>query len=129
MLRGYQRNDTGTDMKRPVYKALGFASVGLGAIGAVLPIMPTVPFLLLAVYFFARSNPELEQKILDHPHWGPQVLDWRERRAISRRSKTMAIGAMATGAVFTWFTLGHPYYLISIAILVICGTWIATRNE
>ncbi|NNC59816.1 MAG: YbaN family protein [Erythrobacter sp.] len=116
-------------MRRPVYKALGFASVGLGAIGAVLPIMPTVPFLLLAVYFFARSSPELEKKILDHPHWGPQVLDWRERRAISRRAKTMAIGAMATGAVFTWFTLGHPYYLISIAILVICGTWIATRNE
>ena len=116
-------------MKRPIYKALGGLSVGLGAIGAVLPIMPTVPFLLLAVYFFARSSPELEQKILDHPQWGPQVRDWRERRAISRRSKTLAIGAMATGAVFTWFTLGHPWYLVSLAILVIAGSWIATRNE
>ena len=79
-------------MKRPLYKGLGFLAVGLGAVGAALPIMPTVPFLLLAVYFFARSSPELEQKILDHPHWGPHVKDWRERRAISRRSKTMAIG-------------------------------------
>ena len=70
-------------MKRPIYKALGFTALGLGAIGAALPIMPTVPFLLLAVFFFARSSPELEQKILDHPHWGPQVLDWRERRAMS----------------------------------------------
>ncbi|MEC7399651.1 MAG: YbaN family protein, partial [Pseudomonadota bacterium] len=93
-------------MRRPLYKGLGFVALGLGAIGAALPIMPTVPFLLLAVYFFARSSPELEQRILDHPHWGPHVKDWRERRAISRRSKTMAIGAMATGAVFTWFTLG-----------------------
>ena len=116
-------------MKRPIYSALGLLSVGLGAIGAFLPIMPTVPFLLLAVYFFARSNPDWEQKILDHPHWGPQILDWRERRAISRRAKTMAIGAMATGAVFTWYTLGHPWYWISIAVLVICGGWIATRNE
>ena len=114
---------------RMVYRVLGYIAVALGAIGAFLPIMPTVPFLLLAVYFFARSSPELEQKILDHPHWGPQVLDWRERRAISRRAKTMAIGAMATGAVVTYFTLGEPWYWVSIAILVIAGSWIATRNE
>tara|TARA_B100000700_G_scaffold217616_1_gene239410 strand:+ start:25 stop:375 length:351 start_codon:yes stop_codon:yes gene_type:complete len=116
-------------VRRPIFKGLGIFAVGLGAIGAVLPIMPTVPFLLLAVYFFARSSPELEQKILDHPHWGPQVKDWRDRRAISRSSKTMAIGAMAAGAVFTWHTLGHPWYWISIGILVVCGSWIATRNE
>ncbi|MCV0386141.1 MAG: YbaN family protein [Nitrobacter sp.] len=116
-------------MRRTIFKLLGMLCVGLGAVGAVLPIMPTVPFLLLAVYFFARSNPELERRILDHPHWGPQVRDWRERRAISRRSKTIAIVAMASGAVFTYFTLGHPWYWVSVAILVIAGGWIATRNE
>jgi len=114
---------------RRLYLAGGILAVGLGAVGAFLPILPTVPFLLLAVYCFARSNPEWEQRILDHPHWGPQVRDWRERRAISRRSKTLAIGAMTAGAVFTWYTLGHPWYWISIAILVIAGGWIATRNE
>ena len=116
-------------MRRTIFKMLGMLSVGLGAVGAVLPIMPTVPFLLLAVYFFARSNPELERKILDHPHWGPQVRDWRERRAISRSSKTIAIVAMASGSVFTYLTLGHPWYWVSLAILVIAGGWIATRNE
>ena len=116
-------------MTRALYRVLGLLSVALGAIGAVLPIMPTVPFLLLAVYFFARSNPEWEQRILDHPTWGPQVRDWRERRAISRKSKTIAILAMAVGAVFTWYTLGAPYYYISVVILVIAGGWIATRNE
>ena len=114
---------------RLLYRVLGYIAVALGAIGAFLPIMPTVPFLLLAVYFFARSSPELEQKILDHPHWGPQVKDWRERRAISRSSKTMAIGAMTVGAVVTWYTLGAPWYYVSLAILVIAGGWIATRNE
>ncbi|MBD59547.1 MAG: hypothetical protein CL808_05430, partial [Citromicrobium sp.] len=58
---------------RRLYLAGGLISVGLGAVGALLPIMPTVPFLLLAVYCFARSNPEWERRILDHPHWGPQV--------------------------------------------------------
>ena len=116
-------------MRRVIYRLLGMGALGLGAVGAVLPIMPTVPFLLVAVYFFARSSPELEQKILDHPHFGPQVLDWRERRAISRKAKTLAILAMAAGAVFTWVTLGAPWYYISIAILVVVGGWIATRNE
>lgn len=114
---------------RLFYRLAGLVSVALAVIGAVLPLMPTVPFLLLAVYFFARSNPEWERRILDHPHWGPQVLDWRERRAISRRAKTLAISAMTVGALFTYFTLGAPWYYASIAILVIAGGWIATRNE
>ena len=114
---------------RLLYRVGGFLALGLGVIGAVLPIMPTVPFLLVAVYCFARSSPDLERRILDHPHWGPQIRDWQERRAISRRAKTLAIGAMATGAVVTYYTLGHPWYWVSIAILVIAGSWIATRNE
>ena len=116
-------------MRRQLYLAAGLVCVGLGALGAALPIMPTVPFLLLAVYCFARSSPEWERRILDHPYWGPQVRDWQERRAISRRAKLLAIGAMTAGAVFTWYTLGHPWYWISVAILAVAGTWIATRNE
>ncbi|MCB2085034.1 MAG: YbaN family protein [Sphingomonadaceae bacterium] len=114
---------------RRLYLAAGLFFVALGAIGAALPIMPTVPFLLLAVFCFARSNPDWERRILDHPHWGPQVRNWTERRAISRRAKVMAIGAMATGAIVTWFTLGHPWVWVSVAILAISGSWIWTRNE
>ncbi|MDC0887390.1 YbaN family protein [Altererythrobacter sp.] len=114
---------------RPLFLAGGILSVGLGALGAVLPIMPTVPFLLLAVFCFARSNPEWERKILDHPQWGPQLSDWRERRAIRRPAKLAAITAMSAGALFTWVTLGAPWVYVSLAILLICGGWIATRNE
>ena len=114
---------------RRLYLAGGIVAVGLGALGAVLPIMPTVPFLLVAVYCFARSNPEWERRILDHPHWGPQVRNWTERRAISRPAKLMALGPMTAGVLFTWYTLGHPWYWISVAILVVAGGWIATRRE
>ena len=114
---------------RGLYFAGGVFAVGLAVLGTILPIMPTVPFLIVAVFCFARSSPKLEKKILDHPFWGPQVRDWQERRAIARPAKVMAIGAMAAGVGFTWYTLGAPYYFISIAILVIAGSWIATRNE
>ncbi len=114
---------------RIFFLVAGLVALGLGIVGAVLPIMPTVPFLLLAALCFARSNPAWERKLLDHPTWGPQLRDWRERRAISRPAKLAALTAMAAGAIFTGATLGAPWVYLSIAILLIAGSWIATRNE
>jgi uncharacterized protein len=114
---------------RPFYLAGGLLAVGLGVIGAFLPIVPTVPFLLLAAFCFARSNPVWEQRLLNHPQYGAQLRDWRERRAISRPAKLAAVGAMSVGVLFTWLTIGWPWVLISLAVLGIAGTWIWTRNE
>ncbi len=114
---------------RRLYLAAGLISTGLGAIGAFLPLLPTVPFLLLAAFCFARSNPEWERKILDHPVWGPQVIAWRERRAISRRAKVVAVVTLLIGVGFTWATLGHPWVWISVTVTVVVGSWISTRAE
>ncbi|MEM6857392.1 MAG: YbaN family protein [Pseudomonadota bacterium] len=116
-------------MMRRLYLAAGLFFVALGVLGAALPLLPTVPFLLLAAFCFARSNPVWEQRILDHPQWGPQIRDWRERRAISRRAKIISIGTLFAGIGFTWFTLGHPWVWISVTVTVIVGSWIVTRAE
>lgn len=114
---------------RRLYLAAGLLFVALAVIGAILPLMPTVPFLLVAAFCFARSNPAWEQRIIDHPTFGPQVREWRDRRAIPRRVKIISVLSLAAGVVFTWATLGFPYAYLSIAILVIGGTWIWTRAE
>ena len=105
------------------------AALALGIVGVALPIMPTVPFLLLAAFCFARSRPDWEQRLLDHPRYGPSLRDWRERQAIGRKAKIGALAAMSAGVIFTGVTVGWPLVLISIAILVICGGWIWTRAE
>ncbi|MEO0690492.1 MAG: YbaN family protein [Pseudomonadota bacterium] len=114
---------------RRLYLAAGVFFVGLGAVGAVLPLLPTVPFLLLAVFCFARSNPGWEQRILDHPTYGPQIIEWRERRAITRKTKIAAIATLVAGIAFTWVTIGFPWVWISVGVLVVIGGWIATRPE
>ena len=116
-------------MQRPLWIAGGLLFLGLGMVGAALPIVPTVPFLLVALLCFARGKPEWEQRLLDHPRWGQPLRDWREKRAISRRAKLSALAAMAVGALVTWLSLGFPWVLISLAILLGVGSWIWTRPE
>ena len=73
--------------------------------------------------------PAWEQALLDHPRYSPPLRQWRERRAISRKAKVSAVLAMSAGVGFTWLTVGWPWVLISVAVLVIAGSWIWTRAE
>lgn len=112
---------------RRTYAFLGYLSLGLGAVGAVLPLLPTVPFLILAAFFFAKSNPVWEKRLLEHPIFGPHIVAWRERGAISRRGKFFALITMAGSAIFGLVALQPPYAAIPAVVAVICGTWIVTR--
>jgi hypothetical protein len=116
-------------LARALYLSAGIAAFIAAMIGIVLPIMPTVPFLLLAAFCFARSHPEWARRLYDHPRYGPAMREWRDRKAISRKAKVSAIAAMAIGVVFTGITLGFPLVLISIAVLLGAGGWIWTRAE
>ncbi|HYJ83095.1 MAG TPA: YbaN family protein [Allosphingosinicella sp.] len=116
-------------MRRFLYLGLGFASVALGAAGIFLPLLPTVPFMLLAAFFFARSSPRLEARILDHPRFGPHVRAWRERGAISAAGKRAALFAFAFSAVLGFVLLPFPWLLAPAAAGLIGGSWIASRPE
>lgn len=114
---------------RHLWLAGGITAMGLGTLGIPLPILPTVPFFLLAAFCFAKSHPEWADRLYSHPRYGAAMREWRDHRVISAKAKVSAIGAMTAGVVFTWFTIGWPWVLISMAVLLICGTWIWTRSE
>ena len=114
---------------KALWLGAGLTALGLGVVGAFLPILPTVPFLLLAAFCFTRGKPEWAQRLYDHPRYGPAMIEWRDRRAIPRRAKVSAVAAMTAGVGFTWFTVGWPWVLISVAVLVTVGPWIWTRAE
>ena len=82
-------------MRRHIKKYLlfffGLLFVVLGVIGAVLPILPTTPFLLLALACFANSSPRFHQMLLHNRWFGNALQQWEDDRSISRTSKVKAM--------------------------------------
>lgn len=114
---------------RFVYIAIGCVAVALGVIGIFLPLLPTTPFLLVAVWAFAQSSPRLETWLVTHPRLGPPLRDWRERGAIPARAKVIAITAMAASLAYIWFIPAIPLYgqVAASLLLCCCATFILTR--
>ncbi len=87
-------------LRRSVYMLLGMVFVGLGVLGAFLPLIPTTPFLLLASFFFIRSSPRLNAWLLRSPLFGPFLQDWHRHRGVKLRVKITAVAVivLAIGA-------------------------------
>ena len=114
---------------RLVYLLLGFLSLLLGLAGAFLPLLPTVPFVILAAFCFARGHPPLEAWLLRHPSFGPHIEAWRARGAIGRRGKRAALLAFAFSAVLGLLLLPLPWALLPLLAALIGGSWVWTRPE
>jgi len=116
-------------LARKLWLLAGLVFVALGFIGALLPLMPTTVFLILAAACFARGEPRLEAWLLAHPHFGPTLRAWRANGAIPRRGKQLACAGMAAGfALFCW--TAHPSGLLVLAVgvgLGLCAAYVLTR--
>jgi uncharacterized membrane protein YbaN (DUF454 family) len=114
---------------RPVYLVLGCLMVVLAAIGAVLPLMPTTIFLILAGWFFARSSPRLERWLLNDPRFGPMLRNWRDTGAISTGAKIIACTSMAVGFLIFWISARPEPWLVVLvgAIMAGCAFYVASR--
>lgn len=116
-------------MARTLYLIAGLFFVALGTIGVFLPVLPTVPFLLLAVFCFARSRPEWAERLYAHPRYGQSLREWRDRGALGHRAKVSAVAVMAISAGLSWATIGWPWAAVVTTVMLCTGTWLWTRPE
>jgi len=113
---------------RQLYLCLGYGSLGLGVIGIFLPVLPTTPFILLAVWCFARSNPALAERLYRHPRFGALLTTWRDQRAIPPRAKIYALSMLALSyGLILWLSESSSLPYILAAIMGGVALYIATR--
>lgn len=103
----------------------------LGFIGVFTPIMPTMPFVLLAAVCFARSSPRFYNWLMNHRWFGPSLRDWKTTGGIRRKNKFLAISllgfSMTPTVVFIIPIMGVKILMAVIGLAV--AAFIATRPD
>jgi uncharacterized membrane protein YbaN (DUF454 family) len=110
--------------------ALALLSLALALLGLFLPVLPTVPFVLLAAWAAARSSPKLARWLERHPHLGPLIVDWRRGGVVRRRAKWTATLLMSLSAV-SLLVFVRPLWLAGSAIACLAAVlaWLWRRPE
>jgi uncharacterized protein len=117
-------------VSRWLFKALAVTSLILGIIGAFVPVMPTVPFVLLAAWAATRGSPGLAHWLETHPRMGPMIMDWRHGGVVSRKAKRVATVTMAGGAL-VMVAFVRPWWVpaTAISIMTVVDVWLWLRPE
>jgi uncharacterized membrane protein YbaN (DUF454 family) len=106
----------------------GLMSVAIGAVGVVLPLLPTTPFLLIAAFAFARSSTRLDNWLREHRSFGPLIDNWHRDGSIDRSAKRIAIIVVLLTPVITWL-FGAPLWIIACQLVVLsaAAVFVLTR--
>jgi uncharacterized membrane protein YbaN (DUF454 family) len=89
--------------------------VALGLAGVVLPVLPTTPFLLLALWAFARSSVRFHDWLYNHRYFGARLHDWHEHRVIPLRAKLTAWSVMTASMGYIVYQGTLPSWLLLVA--------------
>ena len=109
---------TARGVRRWFFSGLAGVFLVLGALGAILPGLPTTPFLLLASYFLSRTSPRWNRMLLKSKFFGPILSDWQKHRGVRPDVKVQAIVIVVLCvAVSIW--LSGPNWWFSAGIVAV----------
>ena len=117
---GKKGNKKQNRFKRILFISLGTFFVGLGIIGIVIPVLPTIPFLLLSAGLYAKSSDKFYNWLINNRLFGKYIKNYRDGRGIPLHIKVVTIlllwGTIALSIVFAVELLVIKIFLVSIAI-------------
>tara|TARA_R110002094_G_scaffold90759_1_gene93234 strand:+ start:851 stop:1285 length:435 start_codon:yes stop_codon:yes gene_type:complete len=110
--------------RNAVLIVLGWGFVALGVVGVVLPVLPTTPFMLIALWCFARSSKRFHDWLYHHRLFGPPLRKWDRYGVIPVSAKVFACTAMSASLIYIIFFRDLPVYLVALTAAVMAyGAW------
>ncbi len=117
-----------TKVKHYLLISLGWIFVILGGIGALLPIVPTTPFLILALGCFAESSPRFHRMLLNNKWFGPPLRQWEKNHTISRTLKQRIMMLIVlTFAISITLLWGRTALQLMLVVIGITLLWFISR--
>lgn len=109
---------------------MAYLFLAFAAIGVFLPGVPTVPFLLLAAWFAARSSERLHRWLYAHPRLGKLLRDWEQQRAIPRTSKVIAVAMLTVSGALMYQRFDNAWALAGLTLLLLTvAAYLISRPE
>jgi uncharacterized protein len=129
MIRRFAAQGKRMSLRQFLYLGFGWLCLGLGFCGIIMPILPTTPFLLVAVWAFSRSSPELAEKIRNHKTLGPPIRAWQDHGAIPPLGKILAVLMMSGMSYYLLAFSGLPLWAAGTACLCMAAiaAYVLTR--
>ncbi len=117
-----------TGFRRLCLIVLGWTCILLGVLGIVLPLLPTTPFLLVALWAFSHSSIRFHNWLYTHKYLGPMVQDWDRFHVIPKKAKILAITMMSASLALIAYKGVLPLWgLIIVGISLSCVAFFIIR--
>ena len=115
---------------KPVYFLLGWSFFGLGAVGTVVPGLPTTPFMLLALWAFSRSSKRFHDWLYTHKLFGPPLNQWHTHRVIPVKVKVLSVVTMLASFIYlAFFTDVNTWVKAIVALVMMYGAVFILRQS
>ncbi|HRQ66904.1 MAG TPA: YbaN family protein [Xanthomonadaceae bacterium] len=110
--------------------AVGWSSVGLAFLGAILPLLPTTPFVLLAAGCFSRASERCRAWLERAPLLGPILVGYESGLGITLRVKMIALGSLWGGMSFAVLYVAEalPLRLVLLASGIVASALILSQK-
>ena len=106
-------------LKYTVFAALGCICLAIGCIGIVLPILPTVPFFLLTIFFFANSSKKLHDKFVGSKLYKNHLESFVQKRGMTVKTKSAIIISVTVVMGIGFFLMMRAQVVVPSIILAV----------